>query len=123
MVAKKEYLRNVKEFKFENSAKTLIPSQNLWSKYLNFIQNKEDERVIWYMKLIIAFPCVVMVISIYLMAMLTPNYIWFVVLNMALFFLNIILHIAETKSKVFIPVFHLSISIICFILVSTYFLS
>ena len=50
-------------------------------------------------------PSVVMIPAIFVMAMATPHYIWFVGLNVLLFFANVIAHIGGAKGSLFVPLY------------------
>jgi len=92
-------------------------------RYIAMTKRAEDESIVWYLKTIIAIPCVFMVLSIFAMAMITPNYIWFVAVAILLFYANVIVHIAGAKSTVFVPLYHASIAIMAAIPAITYLLS
>jgi len=92
-------------------------------RYIALTERASKEAMVWYLKTIIAIPCVFMVLSIFAMAMITPNYIWFVALTILLFYANVIVHIAGAKSKVFVPLYHVSIAIMMIIPTITYFIS
>jgi len=109
----------VKEFK---TTKKVVAKKSLWTKYLEYADSKANESVLWYMKVILAIPCIFMVFSIFAMAMLTPNYVWFVGLCIMLFYGNIMAHIANTKSRFFIPLYHATILIMILIPTITYFI-
>jgi len=51
-----------------------------------------------------------MVFSIIAMAEITPNYVWFVGVTIMLFYANVIAHIAQTKSRFYIPLYHATIA-------------
>lgn len=103
----------------DRSIKKAKPKISLWDRYMTYAKSKEEERIYWYMKVIIAIPCVVMVPAIFLMAMATPNYIWFVGLSIILFFGNVISFIAEVKSTTFVPLFHITAFILFLIPIIT----
>ena len=94
----------------------------LWEKYMAYAASKNSERIVWYMGVIIWMPCLFMVVSIIAMALLTPNYIWFVGLSMLLFFANVIVHIAEAESKIFVPLFHATLFVLTIVPIVTYFI-
>ncbi len=96
---------------------------SLIDRYIAMTKRAEDESIVWYLKTIIAIPCVFMVLSIFAMAMVTPNYIWFVAVAILLFYANVIVHIAGAKSTVFVPLYHTSIAIMAIIPAVTYLLS
>ncbi len=89
--------------------------KGLLSRYMDFAIAQEKEKIYWYMKAIIIIPCVIMVPTIFLMRAATEDYVTFVGLAMALFFLNVMVHIAGAKSKIFVPVYHLSIALMILI--------
>lgn len=96
---------------FETTKKVVV-RKSFWTKYLEYADSKADVGVLWYLKVILAIPCVFMVFSIFAMAMLTPNYVWFVGLTIMLFYANVMAHIANTKSRFFIPLYHATILIL-----------
>jgi len=104
----------------------IIPARKeritLLSRYVAYAEKQESLKILWYMKVIMAIPCVFMVISIIAMSMLISSYVWFVGLTMVLFFTNVILHIAEVKSVIYVPVFHATIAIMTIIPIITSFI-
>lgn len=97
------------------------PSINLIALYKNYVLSNSKENIYWYMKAIVLIPCLYMVPAITLMHLALPgNYIWFVALCMALFFLNVIVHMIQTKSTVYIPIYHLSTSVIVLLPIISY---
>ena len=95
----------------------------LLEKYLLFAHLQANDKIYWYMKTIIVIPCVIMVPTILFMASSTDNYLWFIGLSMLLFVSNMIVHIAEMKSTIFVPVYHISISIMVLIPFITYLMN
>lgn len=96
------------------TAKTIkkVPVKNaLLKRYLAYADTKDKEGILPYMKVVILIPCVFMVFSIIAMAAITPNYVWFVGLTILLFYANIGAHIAGAKARVFIPIYHATITI------------
>ncbi len=88
---------------------------NLRERYMAYAKRQEKMNIVWYLKVVIFIPCVIMVPSIFLMAMATDLYIWFVGLSILLFFTNVIAYIAETKSTFYVPLYHLTILIMILI--------
>jgi len=99
---KKKPLNVISKAKFSNP---------LWERYMAYVEKRANEKILSYLKVIMVIPCVVMIPAIFLMAMLTTNYIWFVGVCMILFFANVLVHIAETKSTFYLPLYHASIAI------------
>ncbi len=95
----------------------------LWTKYMDYAENQERTRIFWYMKSIMVIPCAVMVPFIFLMAMATPNYVWFVGLCVLLFFANMVVHIAELPGRLFVPVYQVSIAVMVLIPMITYLIN
>lgn len=95
----------------------------LWTKYLDYAESKSNEGILWYLKVIIAIPCVFMVLSIMAMSMITPNFIWFIGVSMALFFANVIAHIGGATSRVFIPLYHATVLLFVAIPFITYLIN
>lgn len=104
------------------TAKKVRTKKSLWTTYLEYADSKANEGVLWYMKVILAIPCVFMVLSIFAMAMLTPNFVWFAGLSILLFYANVMAHIANAKSRFFIPLYHATILILILIPTITYFI-
>jgi len=100
--------------------KSFNPFKLLLNKYLEYITLHSKEQIYWYMKVIIVIPCVVMVPTISVMQVCTPHFVWFIGLCMVFFFSNIIVHVAETTSRVYIPLYHLSITVMILIPLVTY---
>ena len=110
----------IKEFK---TTKKVVARKSLWTKYLEYADRKADEGILWYLNVIIAIPCIFMVLSIFAMASITPNYVWFVGVSVMLFFGNVMAHIGETKSRFFIPLYHATILLLILIPTITYFIT
>ncbi len=109
-----------------NQKKQITPvgeQQSLWSKYMSYAESKDEDRIFWYMNVVITIPCVFMVGSIVAMSYLTPDFIWFVALGMLMFFTNVILHISEAKAKLFVPVYQATIAIMTIIPFLTYLMT
>ena len=88
--------------------KSRIP---LIDNYFTYINSDKQQQVFWFLKAIIIIPCLIMVPSIMIMHAAVGNHIPFVGICMILFFLNVVVHIAEVKSKYYIPVYHFSVLI------------
>jgi len=101
---------------------SLFSKLDFRKKYLEFALQQKGQEVYWYLKAIIIIPCVIMVPMIILMQISTPDYIWFVGLSMILFFTNVIVHIAQLSSSIYVPVYHLSVLIMILIPVLNFFL-
>lgn len=100
-----------------------MPSMPFWDSYLAFAERQSNLKVVWFLKVIMVIPCVLMVPTIFLMAMITPNYLWFVGVTMVIFFANVITHIGEAKSTVYVPLYHLSILIMLILPLIIYLLN
>ncbi len=96
---------------------------SLVKSYLANAEKQGNEKVVWFMKVIMVIPCVLMVPSIIFMSMITTSYIWFVGVTMALFFLNVIAHIGEIESKIYIPLYHATILLIILLPLITYIIT
>lgn len=96
---------------------------SILDSYLGYAERQENRKVFWYLKAVMVIPCVVMVPSIFLMAMITQNFIWFVAVSMILFFANVVVHIADANSKIYIPLYHISIAISFLIPLMAYLLA
>ncbi len=103
-------------------AKPQSPNLGLWERYLTYADQQEDWKVYWYMKSIIVIPCVIMVPSIIAMASVIASFEWYVGITILLFFANIVVHIGEGKSRVYVPLYHLSILLMILIPFLTYIL-
>ncbi len=97
--------------------------KSLLKKYMDYVASKDGENMYWYLKVLIMIPCAMMVPSITAMYLLVPNFIWFIVITMLLFFLNMGVHIAQLKSTIFIPLYHATILIMTLIPFITYLLN
>lgn len=84
---------------------------SLFDKYMSYVSSEKQEQVYWFLKAIIILPCVIMVPAIMAMHAAIENHVPFVGVCMVLFFLNVIVHIAEVKSKYYISIYHVSILI------------
>ncbi|MGK0364825.1 MAG: hypothetical protein ACI85O_001885 [Saprospiraceae bacterium] len=93
------------------------------NRYIAMTERAGEESIIWYIKTIIAIPCVFMVLSIFAMAMVTPNYIWFVAITILLFYANVIVHMVGVKSTTFVPLYHATIAFMIVVPAITYLLS
>jgi len=93
------------------------------SNYLAYADNQSDAKIYWYMKAIIVIPCVIMVPAILAMSSMVENFEWFVGFTMLTFFSNIMIHIAQLGSKIYVPWYHASIAIMILIPSITYFFS
>ncbi len=106
-------------------ARTFTPkkaTRSLTDVYMDYIKNRKNDRIFWYMSAIIYIPCLFMVVSTFAMAAITPNYIWFIGLTMLMFFANVVAHIAETKNTFYIPLYHATIVLMTIIPIITYFI-
>ena len=113
----KQLIRPIKTVKIPREKKSIL------TRYREYTARNNQERVLWYMKVILAIPCVFMVLSIIAMSMVTPNYVWFVGLNILLFFANVIAHVGQAKSTFYIPLYHATISLMILIPLIAYLLS
>jgi len=106
-----------------------VPSEKLQNKfsfletYLSYAEGQSKEKIVWYLKAILVIPCAIMVPAIILMAMATSSYIWFVAVCMLLFFANVVVHIAEAKSRYFVPLYHGTIALMILIPLVTYLIN
>jgi len=95
--------------------KPQIKTIGLIQRYVRFIKTQQRQSFLWYAKIVLVIPNVIMVPTIIAMSMAVDNYIWFVALAMLLFFANIIAHIADLSSRYFIPLYHFSIALMILI--------
>jgi len=95
------------------------PYVKLKTRYLAYCDSQSNMKIYWYMKAIISLTCVFMVPSIILMAIATDYYVYYVGLAMILFFNNLIVHIIQAKSSVYIPIYHLTCILLVLIPVLT----
>lgn len=110
----------------QTKAKSQVTKQvrpTLIGRYIAMTERAGEESIVWYLKTIIAIPCVFMVLSIFAMAMVTPNYIWFVAVSILLFYANVIVHIAGVKSTTFVPLYHATIAFMILVPAITYFIN
>jgi len=92
-------------------------------KYMKYVNEQQSLAIYHYLVVIIAIPCVYMTTSIIAMAAMVDWFVYFIAFAMILFFANMVVHIAEAKSKIFIPLFHLTTLLFIAIPVITYFLT
>ena len=92
-------------------------------KYNTYVEAQEALKVYHYLVVIIAIPCVYMTISIIAMAQMVDWFVYFIAFSMILFFANVIAHIGEASSKVFIPLFHITTILFIVIPAITYFIT
>jgi len=96
-----------------NSRWIVTPKFNLsfpfWNMYLEYARRQSQESILWYLKVVIIIPCVLMVPAIIFMSMAMDQYIWFVGLTVSLFFINLISHIVGAQSTFFVPLYHLTV--------------
>lgn len=97
--------------------------ESLWTKYIAYADSKSNEGVVSFLKVILIIPCVFMVLSIMAMAEITPNYIWFIGVSMVLFFVNVMAHIGNTKSRFYIPLYHATLLLFILIPTIAYFIN
>ena len=81
---------------------------SLLNSYWNYIDRQESQKVYWFLVAIIVIPCVYMTISIMAMHFILPHIELYIGATMIVFFGNVMVHIAECKSRVFMPLFHLT---------------
>jgi len=81
------------------------------SAYAEYCDAHSNEKVYWFMKAILVIPCAMMVVSIISVSLVFDRIEYYIALAMLLFFSNIIVHIAECRSRIYIPVYHFSIII------------
>ena len=103
--------------------KFINPFKLLLNKYIASTEANNSEKVYWYMKVIIVIPCAVMVPTILLMQFLASSFVWFIGLTMILFFANVMIHLTDLKSAVYIPLYHISIVVMFIIPLITYLIS
>jgi len=109
--------------KLAKPAITKNPFSKLFEWYMAYADRQAKLSMLWYMKVILIIPCVIMVPAIFFMAFATPNFVWFIGLSVLLFFSNIIAFISETESRFYIPLYHGTIAILFIIPLITLFLN
>jgi len=102
------------------SSKTSI---GIIDQYKAYCLSQGSEKMSWYMKTIIVIPCVIMVPSIIGMTMVRGNSEYYIALCMLLFFSNMLIHIAQFSSKYYVPMYHLTISLMIAIPFISYLVS
>lgn len=107
----------------ERSLKIANPFKLLLATYLAYVASRDKEKIYWYVKAVIVIPCVVMVPTIILMRYATPHFVWFNGLCVIMFYVNVMVHIAQLKSNIYIPVYHATIALMILIPTITYILS
>ncbi len=109
--------------KANNTAVAKPAQQSLIARYNNYVAQQEALKVYHYLVVIIIIPCVYMTTSIIAMAAMVDWFVYFIAFTMVLFFANVIVHIGEGKSKVFIPLFHITTFLFIAIPAITYLLT
>jgi len=91
--------------------------------YLDYCLAQGKEKVYWYMKAIIIIPCVIMVPSISAIYATGVPHEYYAGLCMFLFFANILAHVAQASSRLYIPLYHLTVVLMIAIPAVTYLIS
>jgi len=91
--------------------------------YRDYAVSQSKLRMLWYLKVILIIPCVVMVPSIFVMSWATDHYVWFIGFTVVLFFTNLAAYISETKSTFFVPLYHATILTLILVPFITLFLN
>jgi len=96
----------------KNNVSTTGSISSIWNliiaQYLSYCDEQDEMNVYWYMKAIIIIPCVFMVPSIFVMALSTDYYVYYVAFTIILFYLNMMAHISEMSGRTYIPLFHVT---------------
>ena len=106
-----------------HSNKTTQIRTSIFEKYAKYVEEQEAMKVYQYLVVIIIIPCVYMTTSIIAMASMVDWFVYYIGFTMVLFFINIIVHIGEGKSKVFIPLFHITTLLFIAVPAITYFIT
>jgi len=93
------------------------------NKYLSYCSAQEKEKIVWYLKAIIIIPCVIMIPSISAVYSMTGSHELYVGFCTSIFFLNIMVHIAQAKAKIFVPLYQASIALMIIFPIVTYFIT
>ena len=97
--------------------------QNISNQYWAYVDRQSDQKVYWYMLAIIAIPCVYMVLSILAMHQMVKHYEYFIGFSMILFYANVIVHIGGLKSRIYVPLFHITTLIFILVPLITYLIN
>lgn len=105
-----------------NSYKTQDHShKSLRQRYLDFCDQEEKERTLWFILPLMTLPAVIMPITIFMMSAFSAVYVYFVGASMLLFFANLIMSIAGKPTRVLISffiftlLFHFLMPLACFL--------
>jgi len=109
--------------KAKNLAKQKTKKVSLIDRYVAYTKGEQKHSFYWYILSILIFPCIVMVPTIFVMEMVTANYVWFISLSVILFYSNMIAHIGGAKSTFFVPLYHATVAIMVLIPFITYLIT
>lgn len=91
--------------------------------YKTFVATQESNRMVWFVYVILVLPCAIMVPAFCFLYLVGASNVWFAGFAVLLFFVNLILHVAETKSKIYVPVFHATVATIILISITLFLFS
>jgi len=97
-----------------------VRKPSLLNRYLAYAAGESKNYMLWYLKSILIYPTVIMTSTIFVMGMVTPNFVWFIGLSVLLFYVNVIAHIGGAKSNLYVPLYHATTAIMILIPLITY---
>jgi len=97
--------------------------KSILDRYIDYCAKNGNGKVYWYMKVIVIFPCVIMVPSIIAFHATGVSHEVYAGFCMLLFFSNVIAHISELSSRYYIPLYHISLAVMIFFPTITYLIS
>jgi len=101
-----------------NTSYSLLPS--LKARYDTYIQKQDQYKVYWYMKVVLVMTNVHMIISTFAMAELVDKFEYYIGFTIIVFFTNILVHIVQFRSNVFVPVYYISLGLFVIIPLITF---
>lgn len=105
------------------TTKNVVPATPIKERYLQYAEQQGNNRLVWYCKALLVLPCAVMVPMAIVMMHLTPTYAWYMGLLILLLFTNVIAHVAQVSGRIFIPIYHATITTMVLIPLVTYLLT
>ncbi len=99
------------------------PFQKLLKHYWTYVDRQASHKVYWYMLVILAIPCVYMTLSILAMEQMIQHFEYFIGFSMLLFYTNVMVHVGGLKSRVYVPLFHLTTLLFVLIPLITYLIT
>lgn len=93
------------------------PQSSLWTRFISFCKNQEDNRLIWLGVILAVHGCVLTPITVMATLFAGPNFVLFMVAMVAMG-IALVTNLAAMPTKITIPAFALSILIDVVILIT-----